>query len=320
MAFSVALAVALSCLASCTSPFQLTQARGFAAPKVVVCGSAQLSYNQPPMTTEKPTDDFLPRPFDAARLLGDIRLCLGLLSRIPLPDRTSDERDDGKDSGADIARASWAFPAVGALIGAIGAVIFALASQLGVPLWAAALLAVGATAAASGALHEDGLADVADGFAGAFAREDKLAIMRDSRNGTFGTITLILSVGLRGAALAAIATPWAVAAALIAAHAGARAGLPAVMRALPLARPDGLAARAGMPEPATVATGAGFAALIALVTLGPGTAVIALIAGAAAAAALAAVARRQIGGYTGDVLGAVEQVSEIAILLAVAAT
>jgi adenosylcobinamide-GDP ribazoletransferase len=300
------------------------------------------------MTTEKPTDEDIPQPFNGTRLLGDIRLCWGLLSSMPWPgpartEGQADDRDDWNessdwqeprdrnapgdvhdsgnlnDSGAGIARASWAFPVVGAVIGAIGAAVFALASGLGVPPWAAALLAVGATAAASGALHEDGLADVADGFAGAFARADKLAIMRDSRIGTFGTLALILSVGVRAAALAAIAAPWAVAAALTAAHAGARAGLPAVMRALPLARPDGLAARAGVPEPATIATGAGLAALIALVILGPGTTVIALIAGAAAAAALAALARRQIGGYSGDVLGAVEQVAEIAILLAVAA-
>ena len=273
--------------------------------------------NAPAMATEQPDqpDDSSPRPFAIAQVLGDIRLCAGLLSRIPLP--APDDRDG---VGGSSAQASWAFPAVGALIGAIGAVVFALASGLGVSPWASALLAVGATIAASGALHEDGLADVADGFAGAFAREDKLAIMRDSRIGTFGTLALILSGGLRVAAVAAIAAPWAVAAALIAAHAGARAGLPAVMRALPLARPDGLAANAGVPAAGTVATGLGLAALIALITLGPGTAVVALIAGAAAAAVLAALARRQIGGYSGDVLGAIEQVAEIAILLAVAAT
>jgi adenosylcobinamide-GDP ribazoletransferase len=287
------------------------------------------------MTIEKPTGNSSPRPFDLARLLGDIRLSLGLLSRIPWPaseqiegnagdrgewNESSDWNESGdlNESSSGIARASWAFPVVGALIGGLGAAVFALAGGLGVSPWAAALLAVGATAAASGALHEDGLADVADGFAGAFDREEKLAIMRDSRNGTFGTLALILSVGMRAAALAAIAAPWAVAAALIAAHAGARAGLPAVMRALPLARPDGLAAGAGAPEVATVTTGLGLAALIALVTLGPGIAVIAAFAGAAATAAMAALARRQIGGYSGDVLGAIEQVTEIAILLAVA--
>jgi len=256
-------------------------------------------------------------PFDIARWLtrslSDVKVCLGLLTRIPIPGDTDD------DTRGQLARASWAFPVVGALIGAIGAVVFALASALGLPPWTAALLAIGATAAVSGGLHEDGLADVADGFGGAFARDKKLAIMRDSRMGTYGTLALILSVALRAAALAAFADPGAAAAALIAAHAGARASLPAIMRALPLARADGLAARAGMPESATVAIALGLAALIALALLGVGTAVWAILATAAAATAMATLARWQIGGYTGDVLGAVQQCAEIALLTAAAA-
>ncbi len=257
-------------------------------------------------------------PFDIARWLTDVKVCLGLLTRIPILNSSTDD-----DTRAQLAQASWAFPVVGALIGAIGAVVFAVASVLGLPPWTAALLAVGATIAASGALHEDGLADVADGFGGGTTRDEKLALMRDSRIGTYGTLALILSVALRAAALAAIADPWTAAVALIAAHAGARACLPAVMRGVPLARADGLAAHAGMPEPATVAIAGGIAALVALVVLvllGVGTTVLAIIAAAAAAAAMAALARRQIGGYTGDVLGAVQQAAEIAILLAVAAT
>jgi adenosylcobinamide-GDP ribazoletransferase len=254
--------------------------------------------------------------FDVARRLAEVKACLGLLTRIPLPN--IGDGDDG-DANSDLAQASWAFPVIGALIGTIGALVFALASTAGLPPWVAALLAVGATALASGGLHEDGLADVADGFGGAFAREDKLAIMRDSHIGTYGTLALILSVALRAAALAAIAEPLAAGAALIAAHAGARACLPAVMRGVPLARADGLAAEAGIPETATVATALGLAALIALVMLGVGSAVLAVIAAAAAAAAMTAVARWQIGGYSGDVLGAVQQCAEIAILAAAAA-
>jgi len=252
--------------------------------------------------------------FDAARRLADVRACLGLLTRIPMPGGS----EDGAAARAQLAGASWAFPVVGALIGAMGAVVFVLASAVGLPPWVAALLAVASTVLTTGGLHEDGLADVADGFGGAVAPEDKLAIMRDSRIGTYGTLALILSVALRAAALAAIAEPLAAAAALVAAHAGARAGLPAVMRGVPLARADGLAADAGMPEAATVGTAIGLAGLIAFVMLGVGTAVLALAAAAAATAAMAAWARRQIGGYSGDVLGAVQQLAEIAILLAVA--
>jgi len=254
--------------------------------------------------------------FDVTRWLADVRACAGLLTRIPMA-RNGDEV--GPEVRGQLASASWAFPVVGALIGAIGAVIFVLASAIGLPPWAAALLAVAATVLATGALHEDGLADVADGFGGGLAPDDKLSIMRDSRIGTYGTLALILSVALRAAALAAIAEPLAAAAALVAAHAGARACLPAVMRGVPLARADGLAAEAGMPEAATVGTAIGLAGLVALVMLGVGTAVLAVIAAAAAAAAMAALARRQIGGYSGDVLGAIQQLAEIAILLAVAA-
>lgn len=253
--------------------------------------------------------------FDVTRWLADVRACAGLLTRIPMPGGG----EVGPEARSQLAGASWAFPVVGALIGAIGAVVFVLASAIGLPPWVAALLAVAATVLASGGLHEDGLADVADGFGGGLAPEDKLAIMRDSRIGTYGTLALILSVALRAAALAAIAEPLAAAAALVAAHTVARACLPAVMRGVPLARADGLAAEAGMPESATVGTALGLAGLVAFVMLGVGTAVLALAAGAAAAAAMAVLARRQIGGYSGDVLGAVQQFAEIAILLAVAA-
>jgi adenosylcobinamide-GDP ribazoletransferase len=269
--------------------------------------------------------------FDPARWLADAKACLGLLTRIPV---TIGETGDGHDTRVQLARASWAFPVAGALIGIIGATVFAGASLLGLPPWTAALLAIGSTMLISGALHEDGLADVADGFGGAFARDEKLAIMRDSRLGTYGTLALILSVALRAAALAAIAgpgaaiadpgaaiaDPWAAGAALIVAHAGARAGLPAIMRTLPLARADGLAARAGLPEPAPVAISLGLAIGLALVLLGIGTAILTVLAAAAATVLVAVLAYRQIGGYTGDVLGAAQQAAEIAILLAIAAS
>ena len=258
--------------------------------------------------------------FDIARRLAELRACLGLLTRLPVPGIGGDGGAD-EDTGTRgrLAEASWAFPLIGALIGLIGALAFAVASALGLPPAMAALLAVGATALASGGLHEDGLADTADGFGGAFARADKLAVMRDSQIGTYGTLALILSVAVRAAALAAIAEPLAAGAALIAAHAGSRACLPAIMRGVPLARADGLAAEAGVPDSATVAAALGFAALIALVMLGVGSAVLAILAAAAAAATVTAVARWQIGGYSGDVLGAVQQCAEIAILAAAAA-
>jgi adenosylcobinamide-GDP ribazoletransferase len=254
--------------------------------------------------------EFSPRPTAA----GWRQLCLAatFLTRLPLgaaPDAAF---------GA-LAEAAWAFPLVGAVIGGLCALAYAVAGWIGIPVLPAALIAVGAGVALTGALHEDGLADTADGLGGGRDREAKLAIMRDSRSGAYGVLALVFSVGLRAASLAAIAADGRVAAALIAAHAAARGVLPLVLRGLPPARADGLGAAAGRPEPGAAWTAAGLGALVALIALGLLPGIAALLCAGAAAAALAGLARRQLGGYTGDVLGAIEQGSEIIIMLAAAA-
>ncbi len=242
----------------------------------------------------------------------DVKAALGMLTRLPVP-------HDADSVELDLARATRAYPIVGVLIGIAGAAAYLVCDGLGLPPLASALLAVGATALLTGAFHDDGLGDTADGFAGAFERERKLDIMRDSRIGAFGTLALILSVGLRAAALAAIAEPGAVAGALIAAHALARASLPVVMLQIPAARTDGLAAGIGRPEPGHAGAAIVLAALIALFALGLGTGLLALLMGALVAGGFALLARAQIGGYTGDVLGAIEQAVEVAVLLTAAA-
>jgi adenosylcobinamide-GDP ribazoletransferase len=211
---------------------------------------------------------------------------------------------------------AWAFPLIGAGIGAVAAFAFFLAEVVRLGSWPAALLAVIAGLALTGGLHEDGLADTADGFLGAPGREAKLAIMRDSRLGTFGVLALIVSVLLRAAALAGIGDVVHAGLALIAAHAASRAILPAAMWALAPARADGLGAAAGKPAPAAVIAAAAIGGVIALTALGPIRGAIALGMTVAAVCAAASLAHRQIGGYTGDVLGAFEQVGEIVMLLA----
>ena len=215
----------------------------------------------------------------------------------------------------NLARAAWSFPVVGALIGALGAVVYWLADGLSLPSFVSATLAVAATALITGCLHEDGLADTADGFGGGATRERKLEIMRDSRTGAYGAIALIVSFMLRVGAIASLAGPGLAAAALIAAHAGARAGLPLFMRAVPNAREDGLSSGVGTPPtgPASVAALLGLLAL--MLCLGVGTGLVAALLVVAGLIVLARLCLRQIGGQTGDVLGAVEQVSEILILL-----
>jgi adenosylcobinamide-GDP ribazoletransferase len=242
-----------------------------------------------------------------ADLIHDCKVALAFLTRLPVRERHS-WRD------LDLAASAPLFPVVGALIGLVGASGYALATWLGLPPWPAAAIALATTIWLTGALHEDGLADVADGFGGGRTREDKLRIMRDPRVGSYGVIALVLALLARAGALAALAAPWAVGAALVTAAAASRAVLPAVMANPPNARTDGLAAGAGRPHPLRAAAAVLVAALIAIVLLGP-AAPAALLAGAAGALAAARLAKRQIGGCTGDVLGAVQQLAEIGVLL-----
>jgi adenosylcobinamide-GDP ribazoletransferase len=217
--------------------------------------------------------------------------------------------------GAAIAQAAWAFPLAGILVGLVGGVLYALASRAGLPPWPAAALAVAATMAATGCLHEDGLADTVDGFGGGSIRELKLDIMRDSRIGAYGVCALAVSILLRVSALASLGRPGLVAAALIAAHGGARAVLPAFMYFVPPARNDGLSASAKEPPREAVAAAAVLGLLILLFCLGMLAGIAALILLCIMAAFMAWLSLAQIDGQTGDVLGAVEQVSEIVVLL-----
>jgi adenosylcobinamide-GDP ribazoletransferase len=245
-------------------------------------------------------------------LVCDLKISIIFCTRLPLAHAKP-------IASSDIAGASWAMPIAGALVGLIGAAVYWLTSAVGLPPFSAAALALVATLIATGCLHEDGLADTADGFGGGSSRERKLEIMRDSRIGTYGACALALSLILRWSALASIADPAAVAMALIAAHAAARAPLPAFMRFVPPARSDGLAAAAGGP-PREGAAAASFLGVVALgLCLGPGAVIIGLLLLSSAAILMAWLSVQQIGGQTGDVLGALEQINEILILLTAAA-
>src|SRR6185312_10180619 len=184
----------------------------------------------------------------------------------------------------------WAFPVVGL---AIGGIAYVIAFALGLPALAAALVAVATTALITGALHEDGLADTADGFGGGDTREAKLDIMRDSRIGTFGVIALILSIGLRTVAVADIATHWQVFVALIAAHALSRGVLPAALHRLDPARDDGLGAGAGRPKQNQVLIALAIALVIAVIAIGLHAGLSAAVVAAIIAAAIGWLAQRQ---------------------------
>jgi len=250
-------------------------------------------------------------------LVADVLTYLRFYSRLPL--------GQGAHAPLEFARMAPALPIAGALIGAMGAAGLIVARICHLPALICALVAIFVIVLATGALHEDGLSDVADGFGGGATRESKLAIMRDSRVGAYGVLALCASVLLRVAALASILerSGTLAASALIFAGALSRVAGAAPMIWLPPARADGLGATVAAPPREIwarawlVAAGFGLAPWIAGASVSQ--IAVAIIAAFAAAAFIANLAKRAIGGYTGDVLGAAQQLAEIAILAALSA-
>lgn len=234
----------------------------------------------------------------------EIRLAVGFFTRLPF-----------KAPPGHVAEAARAFPIAGAIVGLIGSAIYLLAMELGLSGLLAALLAVAATVIAGGALHEDGLADFADMLGVRGDRERKLSVMRDSRIGSYGVLALGFSTAIKVGAIVDLGDPRTVAGALIAAHVLGRAALPIIMRSLPLARMDGLAVDAGKPTAPATYQGLGVGLLLAALACGPGAALVSLVVAIVAAFLVSEVARRQIGGYTGDVLGAAQEIAQLAILV-----
>lgn len=231
------------------------------------------------------------------------------LTRLPTPSLASCAPDA-------VGRSAPYFPIAGQLVGLIGGGVLIAAAQFWTG-WLPALLAVAAGVLATGGLHEDGLADAADGLGGGRTPERRLAIMKDSTIGVFGVLALCLTLGAKIGALSDL-SPWRAAAALILAHGLARAACVVAMAALPYAGAAS-AAKEGEPVRPSAAVAA-FALLLAAwpLVLMPGWSA-AVLAGAAAAALPAIAAHRLIGGRTGDILGAVEQMFEVGFLLGVAA-
>lgn len=245
----------------------------------------------------------------------DARVALTFFTRLVWGDRPA-------PALGELAAASWAFPLTGLVIGVCGAVAYAIVARLGVPVPAAALLAVATTALVTGGQHEDGLARTIEGLGRGGDTGDRLRLMRDGPNGALGVLAIVLSVGLRAGALFAVGTTFGTAGisgALVACHAIARGLLPAALRWGEPAAPGDWAAEAGRPEMANVAAAAAIALVLAFLALGIKAGLVAIVIGAAAMAAASYAAQRRIGGFTGDTLCAVEQAGEIAVLLVAAA-
>lgn len=210
------------------------------------------------------------------------------------------------------------FPAVGLGVGLVAAAVFAVATVVWNPV-IAALLATAATILLTGAFHEDGLGDTVDGLGGGFTRERALEIMKDSRIGSYGTLALLLVVGTKVAALASLELLPALLV-LPAAHAVSRWLATSIIWRARYVRIDDTSR--AKPVTQSLST-SGFAAASAwalppvLVCLyaSPAGAVAALLLAIAVRAWLLRWFERRLGGYTGDALGATQQLTELAFYL-----
>jgi len=241
-----------------------------------------------------------------------LRSAIGFLTVIPVPPSLTAD-----NAGAVIAAVPF-FPLVGALIGLTAAVLDrGLSAAL--PAWPAAAISIGVLAAASGALHLDGLADTADGFLSARPREQILRIMKDSHIGTMGVLALIFVIVLKIACLAAMPANTRLAALFLAPLTG-RGAILAMLAWLPYARPEGGLARdffGSVSRRRLLLTGAGLA--IAAIFVARLHGLTAVLAAVLAVTLLCRICQRRIGGGTGDTLGAACELAETMVLLVMAA-
>lgn len=233
-----------------------------------------------------------------------MRLAVAFLTIVPISPRAK-TRTLG-------AAAAW-FPAVGALVGALAGTVYYVCQPAFGP-GVAAILAVAVLVAITGALHEDGLADCADGLGVRGDRERRLTVMRDAAIGTFGALALLLWALLVVSALAQLDRENGLRALVVAASTGRWSALVHALAAPP-ARRDGLGASFTVrPSPCVIAGAA--AAAVSLASVGLARGLVALGLATAIALLLTVWARAAIGGRTGDTLGATIALTEAAVMVA----
>jgi len=243
--------------------------------------------------------------------LHDVRAAFGLLTRLPVPVDTALATARG-------ASASWAYPLVGVGVALLAGFMSALLIAMGVPTAVAAAVCIATLTITTGAMHEDGLADTADGLWGGWDRARRLAIMKDSHIGAYGVIALILSLLIHWSALNSLFAQGHIFAPLVVMAALSRANMVLIMHVLPNARDTGLSQTVGRPARKTTFVAIGIAALTSLICIGLSVFAALLIA-LCAALSCGLIAQRKIGGQTGDILGATQQVSQIAVIATLAA-
>lgn len=256
---------------------------------------------------------------DGRTLVNETARAIGFLSRIPVSARYFENHD------GSLSRTVMAFPLAGFVISLPAALLLTLLTLVGAPPFVTVLTALTLQILVTGALHEDGLCDTADGLGGGRDRDRALAIMKDSRIGTYGALALILSVGLRAAALAGVVStesPFAGAFAWLTAAALSRAVMVWHWSALPPAKADGVATSVGTPDGAALrialVSALALTALLGLFARPLGAVIGALVATGLLTVGFTRFVKSKIGGHTGDTIGASQQVAEVGFLLALA--
>lgn len=235
----------------------------------------------------------MPERDSAIQPLHDLLSAFGLLTRLPLP-QTSRHRAD----------AAWCWPLVGLCTGALSLAMSMALIWLGISTAVAAASYLAAHLLMTGALHEDGLADTADGLFGGWTPERRLDIMKDSHIGSYGTLALIVVSLAQWSALASLLAN-GMGAAILAAASLSRVPMAAIMATLPNARKSGLSSTVGRPGRGVTGLAALLGGLIALAVTRDALLIgkMAVVMGAVGLG-VATLARRKIGGQTGDILGA----------------
>lgn len=246
------------------------------------------------------------------KLADDLVMGLRFYSRLPTGERPHEK--------PNLSRIALALPFTSCVIAALPVAILLGLEWLRVPHFFAAAFAVGTMVIVSGAMAEDALADAADGLGGGRNIEERLDIMKDSRHGTYGVAAIAMLLLLRVAAIGSIANPLEAAGVWLASGVMARSGSLWLTRALPAARSGGAAANAGRVSMRSFVIGGIFAVLLSFVFAGFAVGVLGLasayLLGAAVIWGWITLCRRLIGGQTGDLIGALQALLEIAALSA----
>jgi len=255
------------------------------------------------------------RKIHFSKCLDDILLTLTFFTRIPIHSITKYDRT--------LMQACWCFPLIGAGIGLVGGTFFYLLLAVQIPVPISAVITVSFLVVLTGALHEDGLADTADGLGGGDNKKSKIEKMRDSRIGSYGVLAILLVTLIKLNAIITLATgkPFEVAIlSIICAHSLSRFSIIIIPYFSIPASNEGLARYAGKPETRGLMGGFLLTSILIFILLPFDKAILSAVLAILVAGAVGLLSNRQIKGYTGDILGAAQQVSEATVLVYLASS